>query len=224
MDESAWSNELNLATEAVAFRGLNECKRPPLPKPQRINEAHYGVKFVMMLLISELSGCICPTLITVLFKASIKMSGVFFSLFFLRKDEKAGGMCLMKSRAYRPSHDRIIIPNASSKHFKGHFIPVPTPHNTSQQSRWPDLNQVPLAGPWCPTPSDQQDICRANSIRFTLVSQKCMDLSLSDAFVCHRAREDATCWYWREQTAQREHAGRVHAQKHASSCHLVSLP
>lgn len=87
----------------------------------------------------------------------------------------------MKSRAYRPSHDRIIIPNTSSEHFKGHFIPVPTPHNTSQQSRWPDLNQVPLAGLWCPTPSDQQDICRANSIRFTLtVSQKCMDLSLSD--------------------------------------------
>lgn len=98
----------------------------------------------------------------------------------------------MKSRAYRPSHDRIIIPNASSEHFKGHFIPVPTPHNTSQQSRWPDLNQVPLAGPWCPTPSDQQDICRANSIRFTLVSQKCMDLSLSDttmhSFATARAR------------------------------------
>lgn len=40
--------------------------------------------------------------------------------------------------------------------------------------------QVPLAGLWCPTPSDQQDIWRANSIWFTLVSQKCMDLSLSD--------------------------------------------
>lgn len=132
----------------------------------------------------------------------------------------------MKSQAYRPSHDRIIIPNASSEHFKGHFIPVPTPHNTSQQSRWPDLNQVPLAGPWCPTPSDQQDICSANSIRFTLVSQKCMDLSLSDT-TTHSfatAHEDATRWYWREQTAQREHAGCVHAQKHASSCHLVSLP
>lgn len=101
-------------------------------------------------------------------------------------------MCLMKSQAYRPSHDRIIIPNASSKHFKGHFIPVPTPQNMSQQSRWPDLNQVPLAGLWCPTPSDQQDICRANSIRFTLVPQKCMDLSLSDttahSFASARAR------------------------------------
>lgn len=98
----------------------------------------------------------------------------------------------MKSQAYRPSHDRIIIPNASSKHFKGHFIPVPTPQNMSQQSRWPDLNQVPLAGLWCPTPSDQQDICRANSIRFTLVPQKCMDLSLSDttahSFASARAR------------------------------------
>lgn len=98
----------------------------------------------------------------------------------------------MKSRAYRPSHDRIIIPNASSEHFKGHFIPVPTPHNTSQQSRWSDLNQVPLTGLWCPTPSDQQDICRANSIRFTLVSQKCMDLSRSDttapSFAAARAR------------------------------------
>lgn len=73
-------------------------------------------------------------------------------------------MRLMKFQAYRPSHDRIIIPNASSEYFKGHFIPVPTPHNTSQQSRWPDLNQVPLAGLWCPTLSDQQDVCRENSI------------------------------------------------------------
>lgn len=87
----------------------------------------------------------------------------------------------MKFQAYRPSHDRIIIPNASSEYFKGHFIPVPTPHNTSQQSRWPDLNQVPLAGLWCPTPSDQRDICRENSIRFTLASPKCLDLSPSDA-------------------------------------------
>lgn len=87
----------------------------------------------------------------------------------------------MKFQAYRPSHDRIIIPNASSEHFKGHFIPVPTPHNASQQSRWSDLNQVPLAGLWCPTPSDQQDICRENSIRFTLASPKCLDLSPSDA-------------------------------------------
>lgn len=51
----------------------------------------------------------------------------------------------MKSQAYSPSHDRIITPNASSEHFKGHFIPVPTPCNTSHQSRWPDLNQVPFA-------------------------------------------------------------------------------
>lgn len=50
--------------------------------PEGINEAHYAVKFVMMLLISELSGCICPTLITGLFKAPIKMSRFFFSSFF----------------------------------------------------------------------------------------------------------------------------------------------
>lgn len=50
--------------------------------PEGINEAHYAVKFVMMLLISELSGCICPTLITGLFKAPIKMSRFFFSLLF----------------------------------------------------------------------------------------------------------------------------------------------
>lgn len=50
----------------------------------------------------------------------------------------------MKSQAYRPSHDRVITPNGSSEHFKGHFIPGPTPRNTSHQSRWPDLNQVLL--------------------------------------------------------------------------------
>lgn len=82
------------------------------------------------------------------FKASIKMSGSFFFFFSAERWKSRGGTRLMKSRAYRPSHDRIIIPNASSEHFKGHFIPVPTPHNASQQSRWPDPNQVPPPPGW----------------------------------------------------------------------------
>lgn len=73
------------------------------------------------------------------FKASVKIY-VFF--IFEEKDEKAGAMCLMKSRAYGPSHDRIITPNACSQHFKAHFIPEPAPRRASDQSRWPDLNQV----------------------------------------------------------------------------------
>lgn len=130
----------------------------------------------------------------------------------------------MKSRAYRPSHDRIIIPNASSEHFKGHFIPVPTPHNTSQQSRWPDLNQVPLAGLWCPTPSDQQDICRANSIRFTLVSQKRMDLSLSDTAAHSFAAAHARMSHVDTEESKRHSRGarstcaRSETREHLSPC------
>lgn len=60
----------------------------------------------------------------------------------------------MKSQAYRPSHDRIITPNASSQHFKGHFIPEPTPHKASHQSRWPDLNHVLPPG-FCNVPHPQ---------------------------------------------------------------------
>lgn len=60
----------------------------------------------------------------------------------------------MKSQAYRPSHDRIITPNASSQHFKGHFIPESTPHKASHQSRWPDLNQVLPPG-FCNVPHPQ---------------------------------------------------------------------
>lgn len=63
-------------------------------------------------------------------------------------------MCLMKSQAYRPSHDRIITPNASSQHFKGHFIPEPTTHKASHQSRCPDLNQVLPPG-FCNVPHPQ---------------------------------------------------------------------
>lgn len=63
-------------------------------------------------------------------------------------------MCLMKSQAYRPSVDRIITPNASSQHFKGHFIPEPTTHKASHQSRWPDLNQVLPPG-FCNVPHPQ---------------------------------------------------------------------
>lgn len=61
--------------------------------PKGINQTHYAVKFVMMLLISELSGRICPTLITALFKASIKMSGFFFYSFFFGKKMKKQRAC-----------------------------------------------------------------------------------------------------------------------------------
>lgn len=92
----------------------------------------------------------------------------------------------MKSRAYGPSHDRIITPNACSQHFKGHFIPEPTPHRASHQSRWPDLNQV-LPPVFCDVPHPRLYLTSEESAASELVLCKIIGIKLEQQHVQTRS-------------------------------------
>lgn len=93
-------------------------------------------------LIRKLSGCLhC---VVQHFRGFVKIINVL-SLFIYFLEKRKAGMCLMKSKAYSPSHDRVITSNTSSMHFKGHLIPLPPVRKISRQSRWVDLNQVTAA-------------------------------------------------------------------------------
>lgn len=91
-------------------------------------------------------------------------------------------MCLMKSQAYRPSHDRIITPNASSQHFKGHFIPEPTPRKASHQSRWPDPNRVLPPG-LCNVPHPQLHLTSEESTTSESMLHKIRGIKLQQQHV-----------------------------------------